>query len=199
MDYDSDRQRFIKALESVVGLPYHWGGEDPEIGLDCSGTVRYCWIMAGFHMANDHTAHMMCNEFWKDYYIDKKDAQPGDLFFYGHTPAQINHVMIVFRKWPNGKIILAGARGGSSITVTSDIAYSQWALVDVCSERYWQKNFQYAVNPFLKLDKEPANDKDMKDIKADYEQLIKSAQMDATAINIAEQKPKKGFFSKWLL
>ena len=191
--YEPERKQFLQALESIIGFPYRWGGESLDKGFDCSGTVRYCWLVAGFHMPTDRTAHSMCHDFWKGCHIEHDDAQPGDLFFYGQAPSSINHVMIVFRKWQTGQLILAGARGGNSITTTPRIAYQQWALVDVCSENYWQRNFQFAVNPFLKLDKEPATPDEIAAAMFSVEDSIKRAQADATIVRAAAPQDKKGF------
>lgn len=40
----------LEAARSVVGLPYVWGGTDPEKGLDCSGLVQFAYKQAGIEL-----------------------------------------------------------------------------------------------------------------------------------------------------
>lgn len=192
--YEPERKVFLQALESILGYPYIWGGESPDVGFDCSGAIRQCWISAGFHMPTDRTAQSMCVDFWKDCYIEHDEAEPGDLFFYGSNMKNITHAMIVLRRWPNGRLILAGARGGNASTINSDVAYAQWALVDICSENYWQRNFVVAVNPFLKLDPEPASVYEIEMAKVNMEVSIKKAQIDNTYIPIVKKPWYRNFF-----
>ena len=175
----AERIPFIETLESIIGYPYIWGGEDPRRGFDCSGAVRYCWLQAGYKMEHDMTAWRMCNDFWKGCSIPHDQALPGDLRFYGPTKSAVNHVMIVFRRWPNGNLILAGARGGDAGTIHPDIAYKNWALVDICSETYWKRNLQYTIDPFLKEDREPEMPEIIQALHIAREDKVKLAQAEA--------------------
>ena len=148
----SNRDKFIKVWEGIIGYPYIWGGESIN-GFDCSGAVRYCWEQIGYIMP-DMTAREMCLNYWKDCRIPDEAAKPGDLRFYGSSPKNINHVMCVFRVWKHGEIVLCGARGGNSKTDEDKEAYKEWALVDICRDStYWRNNLQYTVNPFLRNNK----------------------------------------------
>ena len=35
------RQKFISCALELRGVPYKWGGQTPEEGLDCSGLINY--------------------------------------------------------------------------------------------------------------------------------------------------------------
>lgn len=197
-DFSDSRKKFISALEKIVGYPYVWAGENPNTGFDCSGAVRYCWLMSGYKMDKDYTAAGMCNEFWKDCHIDHAAAREGDLRFYGPSPSQINHVMVVFRIWPGNRIVLAGARGGSAQTNHYNIAYDLWALVDICKDTtYWQRNLQYTINPFLKAGKEPAEEKAIEQAMETYNRIVQ-VERPVPEIPTAQKKPKAASVLKTL-
>jgi cell wall-associated NlpC family hydrolase len=74
--------------ESQIGVPYRWGGETPARAFDCSGLVQWAYAQAGLILPR--TAQ------------DQYDAgpavpagsllQPGDLIFFGSSPASVEHV-----------------------------------------------------------------------------------------------------------
>lgn len=183
MASEERRPTFVRALEGVVGVPYIGGGDD-ENGLDCSGTVRYCWIKAGYKMP-DMTAQEMAISYWQGCRIQRAKAKPGDLFFYGNGPTQINHVMIVLRKWPNGMLVLAGARGGNAENDTLEEAYEQWAVVDIKPATYWKSAFQFVVDPFLKKDAEYA-DADSMDVIESVESLLSAG----STLDVPDPRPE---------
>ena len=37
----------MAAAQSQLGVPYHWGGESPGVGFDCSGLTQWAWGRAG--------------------------------------------------------------------------------------------------------------------------------------------------------
>lgn len=196
---EQDRARFIQAWEQIIGYPYVWGAESPERGFDCSGAVRHCWIVAGNHMAEDRTARQMCMEFWRDCYKSYYDAEPGDLCFYGPSPRQVNHVMVVFRKWSNGRLVLAGARGGGPGTINEDAAYEKWALVDICSDTYWRRNLQFTVNPFLKQDREDANEFEIELAEDSFKHAVEAVHAGAVAdgSRVAVEPKRLSFLDRW--
>ncbi|MHB8313650.1 MAG: C40 family peptidase [Candidatus Dormibacteria bacterium] len=85
-----------------VGTPYVWGGETPGVGFDCSGLVQTAYRAAGVSLPRVAQ--------------DQYDAgpqlpagaplQPGDLVFFGQSPAAVDHVGIY-----------VGVQGGRSVMV----------------------------------------------------------------------------------
>lgn len=198
MKLEQDRQNFIKAWQNIIGYPYIWAGEDPILGFDCSGAVRYCWIMAGYHMEKDRNAWSMCWDFWKDCRIPHDKAREGDLRFYGQSQQGINHVMCVFREWPNNALVLCGARGGNADTKNTDIAYKNWALVDICKDStYWRKNLQFTVNPFLKLDKVIACSDEIAQEQAAFNAKIKPEKYNFELPQPPERPKRNKFLQKF--
>ncbi len=75
-----------------LGTPYRWGGDGPEQGgFDCSGLVQVAFAAAGIHLPRvaqlqyDTGPHLPPGE----------PLLPGDLVFFGTSPAHVTHVGIV--------------------------------------------------------------------------------------------------------
>jgi cell wall-associated NlpC family hydrolase len=81
----------VADAESYLGTPYVWGGENPRLGFDCSGLVRWVYAEAGISLPRVAQ--------------DQYDAgpllpsgtplEPGDLVFFGTSPRGVDHVGIV--------------------------------------------------------------------------------------------------------
>ncbi|MCL6472910.1 MAG: C40 family peptidase [Firmicutes bacterium] len=69
-----------------IGIPYVWGGEDPEIGLDCSGLVKIVFAKFGVNLPHYSRAQAELGA-----PVDYEEMQPGDLVFFGNP---IHHVGI---------------------------------------------------------------------------------------------------------
>lgn len=152
METEGERKLFLDALRSKIGSPYIWGGNGPD-DFDCSGYILWGLRCAGFN-CHDMTSSEMVGSYFHECKILHAVAKPGDLLFYGPEAFNITHVMAVLNKWPNGSMVLCGARGGNSNTTTYAKAYRDWALVDICSENYWRSHGpHFAVDPFLKKER----------------------------------------------
>lgn len=63
---------------SLMGVPYRWGGNTPQTGMDCSGFIRYV-----FRKSLGITLPRTANEMSKlGKKVDVDDLQPGDLLFF---------------------------------------------------------------------------------------------------------------------
>lgn len=82
-----------------VGNPYVWGGTSLTKGADCSGFVLSVYKNYGFTLP--HYSKSQSNYGTE---ISYKDAQPGDLLFYGTSKSTISHVAIYIG---DGKIVHA--------------------------------------------------------------------------------------------
>lgn len=74
----------VQAAYSALGVPYHYGGSDPQHGFDCSGLTMWSWAHAGVSLP--HSAAM---QYAVTKHVSTSDLQPGDLLFF-YTP--ISHV-----------------------------------------------------------------------------------------------------------
>lgn len=137
------RQLFLTALAAKHGYPYRWGGNGPD-HFDCSGLILYGLRAAGFVMG-DTTAAGLADTFRADAAAYNRTI-PGCLLFYGRP--RITHVMYCLHRWPDGHIIVAGARGGDEKTVDYEIAYNQNAFVDVVKGDYWKSELSFVADPF---------------------------------------------------
>lgn len=69
-----------------LGVPYVWGGEDPKIGLDCSGLVKLVFQKFGVNLP-----HFAASQAELGAPVRYDELQPGDLVFFGNP---IHHVGI---------------------------------------------------------------------------------------------------------
>src|SRR5690606_9982862 len=101
-----------------VGLPYHWGGRTAA-GLDCSGLVAWAALhaTAGRVDLTRWWAQLM-HDRWEP--VSTESARPGDLAFYGASPDQVTHVMVLL---DDGRVI--GAAGGRPGTTRQNAAPDQ--------------------------------------------------------------------------
>lgn len=144
LNAEAKRVRFVSLLRAQLGQPYLWGGEGP-MGFDCSGLIIYCLHGCGCKI-NDRNAQDI-------YYLFNECevesvTMPGQLLFYGASKKAISHVMICLTVWEDGMYVIAGARGGTSKTVSTVEAWNSGALVDVCRGDYWKNKMVAIVDPF---------------------------------------------------
>jgi len=114
----------IPYAKSLIGTPYHYGGESPSTGFDCSGFVRHV-----FHhtrgMTLPRTAHDMSRVGKR---IKANEMRPGDLVFYSTQGTPYSHVGIFLG---NAKFIHSPSTG------------KRVEIVDM-SMRYWQEHYNGA-------------------------------------------------------
>jgi cell wall-associated NlpC family hydrolase len=76
----------VKAAYSALGVPYTWGGSNPDDGFDCSGLTMWSWAQAGVSLPHSSSA-----QYGAVPHVSKDGLQPGDLLFF-YQP--ISHVAI---------------------------------------------------------------------------------------------------------
>ena len=109
---------------SLVGTPYHWGGNTPQGGFDCSGLVDYVFrTEAG--LALPRTAREMSR--LPDPRVDESRLAPGDLVFFATEGGGVSHVGIYVGK---GRFVHAPDTGGT-------------VRLDELDNPYWRKHFLY--------------------------------------------------------
>ena len=99
----SDRlmEEIISTAFRLKGVPYLWGGMTPK-GVDCSGLVRWSYLMNGILLPRNASQIIHCGE---SISLDK--MKRGDLVFFGSPakdgkPQKVTHIGLYLG---NGKII----------------------------------------------------------------------------------------------
>ena len=109
------RLRMINVAQSVVGVPYKWGGNNPQQGFDCSGFTRFVHKNALGMTIPRVTAQQRDNSRTINY----SQLQAGDMLFF-KTSRTSNHVGIYIG---NRKFIHAPSSGKRVSVATMDSAY----------------------------------------------------------------------------
>lgn len=76
--------------DAQIGRPYLWGGSGPA-AWDCSGLVQAAYATVGVELTHDAAAQYAATA---NHPVPVNGLQPGDLIFYGSSPATIHHVGI---------------------------------------------------------------------------------------------------------
>ena len=97
----------VAAARSVLGVPYRYGGSDPQHGFDCSGLTMWSWAHAGVYLP--HSAAM---QYAVTRRVSTSDLQPGDLLFF-YSP--ISHVAMYI----GGGQEIAASHTGSVVSIYS--------------------------------------------------------------------------------
>lgn len=108
----------------LVGTPYHWGGNTPDSGFDCSGLVRYVYDTT-LDIALPRTSHAMSEIDAPRVKLDQLDA--GDLVFFHGGSSRISHVGIYVGK---GRFVHAPNSGGK-------------VRLDRLDNPYWSRHFSF--------------------------------------------------------
>lgn len=114
----------IPYAKSLIGTPYHYGGESPRTGFDCSGFVRHVY----FHTRGvelPRSAKAMSTVGTR---LRATQLQPGDLVFFNTLGRPYSHVGIYLG---NAKFIHSPSTG------------KKVEIMDM-SMRYWQERYNGA-------------------------------------------------------
>jgi cell wall-associated NlpC family hydrolase len=74
----------VRAAYSAIGVPYKWGGSNPNEGFDCSGLTMWSWAQAGVSLPHSSAA-----QYGVLPHVRRSELKPGDLLFF-YSP--ISHV-----------------------------------------------------------------------------------------------------------
>jgi beta-lactamase class A len=95
------RANIVQAALDYMGTQYRWGGKSP-LGIDCSGLASMAYMLNGYIIPRDADQQ---EEYLKT--IDRKDAKPGDLFFFpGHVAVCIGDGRYVHATGREGYVLM---------------------------------------------------------------------------------------------
>ncbi len=80
----------ISYARSLIGTPYHYGGDSPRTGFDCSGFVRHVF----YHEHGVTLPHNTMELARVGKSVGNSDLRPGDLVFYNTQSESYSHVGI---------------------------------------------------------------------------------------------------------
>lgn len=72
-----DREKALEIAQSMIGVPYQYGGESPQEGFDCSGLVQYVYQQAGIDIPRTTG-----QQYRRVQAIPSRFLRPGDLVFF---------------------------------------------------------------------------------------------------------------------
>ncbi|MCX8514973.1 MAG: C40 family peptidase, partial [Burkholderiales bacterium] len=95
---------------NLIGIPYKWGGNTPQQGMDCSGFIRYVFKKS-LGITLPRTAAEMARVGKR---VELNDLEPGDLIFFNTRRGSNTHIGMYIG---NNKFIQS-PRTGETIQVT---------------------------------------------------------------------------------
>ncbi|MDR0634657.1 MAG: C40 family peptidase [Azoarcus sp.] len=90
LDDPTQRQEIVLRAFELLGVDYLWGGDDPEIGLDCSGMVSYLVERISGRKLPHHAATIA--QITRP--IKRHELAPGDLVFFNTLGRRHSHMGI---------------------------------------------------------------------------------------------------------
>ena len=140
------RQKFITYSLGFVGLPYVYGGDDPDEdgGFDCSGYIQYV-AKYGLGMNMERTAQSIYDTVE---IIPISQREPGDLVFFKNNmnSSRVTHVGIYLGMYNHGKdASLVGKK--VFVSAVSD-GPRRGVIITSMDENFW-KNHYFATGRFL--------------------------------------------------
>jgi len=115
------RVSMISNAKKYLGIPYVWGGNSPEQGMDCSGFVRWVTAMT----LGKALPRLASQQSEVGTEVSKSDLKPGDLVFFDTKRGPATHVGIYVG---NGTFINAPHTGAKIRfeSLTSDYWEARW-------------------------------------------------------------------------
>lgn len=126
------RKYIVNLALKLQGVPYIWGGDNPQYGFDCSGFV--IWVLQVFEIlpSGDWTANDLAK-----YFPATESPDLGDLVCYGPSEDSVTHIGLYI-----GGSYTVMATGGGSKTTTEEIARQTNAKVKIKPVAY-RSDFLY--------------------------------------------------------
>ena len=117
---EPDSRSVLEISDSLLGLPYRWGGTDSTTGMDCSGMVFRVMQLCGFRVPRDaddqyEEAPFKSREGWER-------ARAGDLIFFGE--GSVTHVGFYLG---DGRYVSEHGSGGAVVRGVTEDPYWGYA------------------------------------------------------------------------
>jgi cell wall-associated NlpC family hydrolase len=117
----ADSEAYVLRIAlGLVGTPYHYGGDSPREGFDCSGLVYYSHLKAGIRLPRTSYGQYKATR-----PVSRRHLRPGDLVFFRIQRYKISHVGIYVG---HGEFIHAPSSGKK-------------VSIDELTDPYWQRRF----------------------------------------------------------
>lgn len=139
------RSDYLRAMaveygKHFIGTPYHWGGDDPMSGFDCSGlVVEVLQAVGRISHDSDYSANGLLSLFSHN---EVAQGYAGCLVFYLDSFGRATHVVLMI-----DNALAIGADGGGSATTTTEEAIARNAFVKIRPLDY-RKGPRVIVDPF---------------------------------------------------
>lgn len=69
--------KVVSTAKQCIGVPYHYGGESPKSGFDCSGLTYYVYKRFGYSLPRRAKDQMSVGR-----QVERRELRPGDLVFF---------------------------------------------------------------------------------------------------------------------
>lgn len=114
-------EQLVQIARSMLGKPYHYGGNNPRTGFDCSGLVYYSHQRLGKRLPRSSA-----QQYRASLPVAKSAIKRGDLLFFRINRRKISHVGIYLG---NNRFIHAPSRGKAVSIAELDSPYWQQRFV----------------------------------------------------------------------
>lgn len=124
----SSNNAVLRKARALLGKPYHYGGNTPSTGFDCSGFVQYTHAAAGIDLPRTTYQQLRAT-----HRINRQQLRPGDLVFFRINRKRfVSHVGIYLG---NSKFIHSPS-SGKQVSIAS------------LNNPYWKKAYTSAGRVF---------------------------------------------------
>lgn len=131
----SARSDIVVQALSLLGTPYRYGGNSPDLGFDCSGLVRHVFAS----VLNRDLPRRAEEISAVGHPVSRTELQPGDLVFFDTLRRAFSHVAIYIGE---GRFVHAPARNGR-------------VRIEGLDDRYWATRFNGARRVLEPLPADP--------------------------------------------
>jgi len=126
------KKAITEKAEKYIGTRYQYGSCDASKGFDCSGLVYH--VAKSQEVILPRSSQLMAGA---RNHIPWKDAEPGDLIFFGDKN-RINHVGIV------------GKNKGNEMWIIHSTSSNGVVREDILASDYWRSRVLFAIDIFTK-------------------------------------------------
>ncbi|MBA3671538.1 MAG: C40 family peptidase [Gemmatimonadaceae bacterium] len=141
----STSRRVMSSAEQLIGVPYTWGGNSPESGLDCSGFVRHVYVQQGIRLPRTSREQADAGEPVARTFTALKQ---GDLMLFAEEGEGISHVAIYAG---DGRFIHSSSSGRGVRYDDLDSQRGEWYATHMVTARRLIRDGRSLVQPLSML------------------------------------------------